>query len=554
VARVQHWVPTLWALVLGTLMLGPALLPGYVLTYDMVWVPDLGLRTDFLGVGSAVPRAVPSDAVVAVLDEVIPGMLLQKLVLLGSLVAAGAGAAALVAPLPVIARLGAVTFYVWNPLVVERLVMGHWPLLLTYAVVPWLWIALRRWRGGTSGRGWWLLVLVGSLSASGGVLTAVVVLLGGAGRHSWRRWAELLGVLVAANAPWLLAGLLHAEQARVDSRSVEVFGLSGEGLLPAPLAALSLGGIWNADVVPDSRTGPAAVVGLVVLLAMCATGLVRWTAVPDRWRLASLWAVGSLAALLTWLVPEDLGAVAASVPGAGLMRDGGRMLVLCAPLVATLLAQGITSLYGVFAARWQGGMVAACVGLAPLAVMPDAAFGASGRLAAVDFPDAYEQARAAVGADGDVLVLPFSSYRAFAWNGNRPSLDPLGRYLRPNYVANDQLVVDGSPLRGEDPRARAVAGALSGPAPESALAELGIGTVVQDGFATGEGTDIRGPVLLSGKVRVVGVRGASPEPPPRAWWVAMAGAWSLFVLLLAGGAWSVSRTVSARNGRFRDSD
>src|SRR5687767_12271875 len=98
------WLPTAWALLLAGLLLGPALAPGYVLSYDMVWVPDLALRNDLLGLGSALPRAVPSDAVVAVLDELVPGMLLQKLVLLGSLVAAGAGGAALVAGMPVPVR------------------------------------------------------------------------------------------------------------------------------------------------------------------------------------------------------------------------------------------------------------------------------------------------------------------------------------------------------------------------------------------------------------------------------------------------------------------
>ncbi len=84
-------LPAVWSLALALVLLGPALAPGYVLSYDMVWVPDLALRPDFLGLGSGLPRAVPSDAVVAVLDEVLPGMLLQKLVLVGMLTAGGSG-------------------------------------------------------------------------------------------------------------------------------------------------------------------------------------------------------------------------------------------------------------------------------------------------------------------------------------------------------------------------------------------------------------------------------------------------------------------------------
>ena len=40
-------------------------------------------------------------------------------------------------------------------------------------------------------------------------------------------------------------------------------------------------------------------------------------------------------------------------------------------------------------------------------------------------------------------MLPFTSYRAPAWNGGRKVLDPLGRYLAPDYLADDELGVSG---------------------------------------------------------------------------------------------------------------
>ncbi|MDQ2669550.1 MAG: hypothetical protein M3Y31_02875, partial [Gemmatimonadota bacterium] len=136
-ATVRRAAPVVWAVVLSVLLLGPVLGPGYLLTYDMVWVPDLALRSDFLGAGTALPRAVPSDAVVALLDVVVPGMLLQKLVLLGALVLGGLGAASL-AGRSTLARLVAVSVFVWSPYAVERLWIGHWPLLLCWAALPWL--------------------------------------------------------------------------------------------------------------------------------------------------------------------------------------------------------------------------------------------------------------------------------------------------------------------------------------------------------------------------------------------------------------------------------
>ena len=109
-----------------------------------------GLGPDALGLGTGLPRAVPSDAVVAVLDEVVPGMLLQKLVLLGAWWPPASGAAALVGRRRRRHGWSRSSVMVWNPFVAERLVIGHWPVLVGYAVLPWVLLAGRRWRGPAS--------------------------------------------------------------------------------------------------------------------------------------------------------------------------------------------------------------------------------------------------------------------------------------------------------------------------------------------------------------------------------------------------------------------
>src|SRR5690349_24049697 len=116
--RLARWWPPLWSTALAALLLGPGLGLGYVVRNDMVWVPDLALRADFLGLGTGLPRAVPSDAVVAVLNLVLPGMLLQKAALVGALVAAGSGAARLLPEEWPAAQTVAATLAVWNPFVV----------------------------------------------------------------------------------------------------------------------------------------------------------------------------------------------------------------------------------------------------------------------------------------------------------------------------------------------------------------------------------------------------------------------------------------------------
>ena len=134
--------PPVTGLALGALALGPGLGRGFLLSYDMVFVPHPPLTAAALGLAGGPPRPVPSDAVVAVFSHVLPSDIVQKLILLLVFTLACWGGAALLADLPWAARLAAGVFYSWNPYVAERLILGQWALLLGYAGLPWVLRAL----------------------------------------------------------------------------------------------------------------------------------------------------------------------------------------------------------------------------------------------------------------------------------------------------------------------------------------------------------------------------------------------------------------------------
>jgi hypothetical protein len=502
----------LWPWVLALLVLFPVLAPGYTLSYDMVFVPDLALRPDFFGLGSSLPRAVPSDAVVATVDEVLPGMLLQKIVLVGALVLAGTGARRLVPRDQGVAQLAASSFYVWNPYVAERLVLGHWPLLLAYAALPWVVDAARRLR--VTGEGWPALVLwlaLGALSASGGVMTAVAAIAFslGRGRPAVRRTLAVAGLVVVLNAPWWVAGVLHPSGGLSDPAGVRAFAASAEGLLPVPLSLLGLGGIWNVEVVPVTRLGWAAVVFLVLTTGTMLVGLRRWLHWNPRRDAVGFAACAGIALGVALLGAWGAGAMVwlvDAVPGFGLFRDGARFLGLLALAEAGLVGAGAAVLATAVTERVARVALAVGVVLMPLAFMPDLAVGAAGRLATVSFPADYAAARASLAeaarrepGTGDVLVLPFTSYRAPEWNDGRRTLDPLGRYLTEDYVASDDLFVSGRLIRGEDPRARRVAVLLrtqSGEQLGRSLAAEGVAWVARDRDAQAALDDRRTPPRL----------------------------------------------------------
>jgi hypothetical protein len=120
--------------------------------------------------------------------------------------------------------------------------------------------------------------------------------------------------------------------------------------------------------------------------------------------------------------------------------------------------------------------------------MPDAAWGMGGQLQAVSYPGSWARARAVLARaedrhPGAVLVLPFTAYRAPAWNHGHRVLDPMGRYLTPDYLASDRLSVAGRLLVGDDPQVPRVAAALAAHDPQhlaAILRSLGIRYVVHE--------------------------------------------------------------------------
>jgi hypothetical protein len=554
--RSVVWV---WPVALTVAVVGPLLRPGYVLTYDMVFVPDQAWRIDYLGVGPAVPRAVPSDALVSVASTLLPGEILQKLFLVAILLGAGLGMWVLTRGLPLFAQLAAIAWFGWNPFVAERLVIGQWVMLLGYAALPWVAasaVAVRR--GSTAGcAGLVLATGVAAWSASGGILAACLglTLLSWWGSAASRAQRLVVGAAVLmVNAPWIVAGALHHEDVGTSSTAVEAFAASGEGHLAALPTVLGLGGIWNVDVVPDSRLTWVAVGWLVVLLGVVAVGL---RPMVEHFGAQVTVALGVVAAAclvisLAGTVDVDLVArLSGDVPGFALFRDGSRYLGGLALFEAIAFGLGTARLAALPPDRVIGTVVGAGLSLAPLAALPDLAWGVGARLSPVDYPESWVAARAALAADagrGTVLVYPDAPYRAYGWNDRRPGLDPAPRYFPGRMLNSDALTVDGVEVQVDDPiTAAAMQAYEDGDAQR--LSDLGVGYVVVDVDPARSRDDAVAvgarPVYSGDDISVYALAKPRDVPVPRGEVVAMASAWLVSVVALGGaaliGAWSWAR-------------
>ncbi|MEU0093396.1 hypothetical protein [Kribbella sp. NPDC006257] len=556
--RAARWAPWGWPVALTVLITAPLLAPGYVVGYDMVFVPDLTLRRDLFGVTTALPRAVPSDLLVALLDEVAGGQFLNKLALILIPLLAGLGMTALWRELRLggpLAGAAAATLYMWNPYVAERLRLGAWALLLGYAALPWLLRAALRVRRGEGWPGFLLAAAACALTASGGLiglLLAALVLLW-PGTTAKRGW-PLLGAALL-NAPWLVAGLARTTAATTDPASVRAFAARDEGYGGVLPTLLTLGGSWNADVVPASRGDLLPLMlGFAILLASVVGVVIWWR--QDR--LATPLVIAAVLAVLLGVAgvvaPNAAAQVVAHVPGTGLLRDGQRYLSPLVLLESIGLGAALAALLQIAPLKR---LVAATVVLLPIAALPGLAFG--GGLKVAQYPDDWKQARQVLADDhhpGDFIPWPFEAYRAPAWNGRRPVLDPMERYFTRQAVVPDELIVGGRRLAGEDLRSAVVADAVraavrNGTDPTAALLQQGVGWIVVDIEAGGPPPHAQfTEVFASPTVAVYRLNGDPSPKRVQPWFVvAVLLAWALAAgVLIAALVTVVARRAAIRTG------
>jgi hypothetical protein len=537
----------LTAVALALLALGPLLAPGYVLTYDMLFTPWPRLQPGLLGLGGDLPRNVPSDLLVALPAQVVPPWLVQKAVLLGTLAGAGWGAARLAPTRSPAGRAAAATLYCWNAFVYERLVMGHWAMLVGYAAMPWAARAAADWRAGRPGGAVRLggaLAVAACGSPQGSVMAAGVaaaVLLtpaprwaggtgdrpavdGGGRAPTWLARAGLLaGMVLVLNVPWLVPSLLHPGGVPVRTAGVEAFASRPDTPLGTLGSLLSLGGIWNAYAVPPGRASLLWLPGFAVLVVVAVAG---WRLVParlGRGAAAGLLVAAALGLLVAggwavpWLRPAVLFLIE-RVPGGGLFRDAQKHVAALALAQAVGLAVGVELVLARIGARAWRLAVAVVLALGPVLVLPPLAWGLGGRLAAVPFPPSWAAARDVIAADevpGAALVLPWHRYLALPWNGGRVVTNPAIHVLLPRRVIlNDDLELPGITVAGEDQLAARLGPVVRGGGPLAAdLAAAGVRYVLVVRGGSGAGVAAGGPRPPAGQqaARALGREAATAE-------------------------------------------
>lgn len=475
------------AALLTVLVVGPLLFErGFALVGDMVFVPHQSWKPGWLGLDGSTPRAVPMDAIVSVLTYVVPGDLLQKVLLGGVVLVAALGMARLVSGYPVLARTAAAVAFVWNPYVYERLAIGQWSALGSYACLPWVVVAAARTRDSTR-RGWpGLAVALGAaavMSASGGLMAAALAcVVVSWGPRPARALAVTGSLSLLVNLPWLLPGLLVSGHLPVDPAGFDIFAARHDGPL-GRIALVALGGIWKTSVAPD-ESASLLLASVSVGFALAATWAFL-SAVPRNGRTAGAVGAVGLASLafvvLSTTTPAQhlLASAARAVPGIGVLRDSDRYLAPWALVVAWGAAELVRRVETTASSRLPALRAAsATVVLLPVLVLPSLAWGELGRLDPVRYPGEWLAVRGALARTDDrgaVAVLPWAGgYRRFSWNHERAGLDPAPRFFPGDVLIDDEILVGEDRIAREDARSNTVALALSSTRPRAELRAAGV--------------------------------------------------------------------------------
>ncbi|RIK04451.1 MAG: hypothetical protein DCC49_13370 [Acidobacteria bacterium] len=462
----------------------PLLRPGYPFAFDMSFGPVMRVPPEAYGLGGDFGRRLPVFLVLAGASSVVSPAMLARLILVAIPYLGGLGMHRLSPATREPSRYFAGLLYAVNPFVFERLVAGHWHILLGYALLPWALPALLTWargaeRGSLIRAGLWLGIL-GSVSFAVAsiaffvVLLAVLILRSSSIVIRLRATAGILLLFLATNATWLVAALVRlGDIDKFTQLDFRAFLVRGESSWAAAGNVLRLTGFFREDFRSPALSTTAGLILFGVVAVLVALGIVAaWRSKCLGTRMAPfLVGVGAIAVMaalgerapilgpaLGWLYPR--------IPGMQIFRESQKiagLVVLVYAIFGSLGADvvltspekdrepesqpvGMRALAATI-------VMAAVVVLIPLAWTPGVFAGAGGRVVVSEYPAGWHEAEVALGAAGDgrTLVLPWHVHMPLSFTNGRTNLNPAGDFFTKDLVQASAIEFPGFMLPPDDP-------------------------------------------------------------------------------------------------------
>lgn len=440
------------------IILLPVLLPGYVLTLDMVFTPHLPWPAELT-------NTYPLDVLLWLFNQVLPGDVVQKIVLLAVIVLSGVGAHLLVKQLAPekstaawqVAAYFAGVFYVVNPFIYARLMAGQWLVLLGYALLPFLVRALFRlltkptWRNTAVTALWAFLVIMLSIHMIGVVIVLASLFLIAAAVKYWRQktraaavaWHIVLAGVVTLflSSYWLvptLLGFTAISETATRASEAEFSAFATHGGPLGPLGeVLRMQGFWvemrQLFVLPQDIMPLWGLLLLLLWVLVIIGAIQAW----KRNRLVTIIMAGAIIAgaalastpLLQWL--------ATIWPLFGGWREPHKFTTLVVLGYAVLGAYGV-----VWLTQKQRAKIWAMLCLAlPLLIAPTMLWAGAGQLRTADYPREWyglnTKLNSIVQPGEQVLFLPWHMYAPYSFSHGRIIANPATKFFEVPVIVSD---------------------------------------------------------------------------------------------------------------------
>jgi hypothetical protein len=447
---------------LALLILGPMLLPGYILTLDMVFMPKLNAAL-------SLDNLLPYRAAMNALNLVLPGQIIQKLILLAIFALAGLGMHRLVPGKNEWAKYAAGMLYVINPFTYSRLMAGQYLVLAGYAMMPWFVGALLKFirepgKGSALRLGLWTAG-IGFVSLHYLGFAVLVALVAGAialvrvrrdGAHMKRLlvWsAAIVAGLLLVNSFWLVPALTgHSSQSQLignfDKRHALSFRTASDPQIGQLGNTIGLYGMWtDREGLYRLSKGPVWRGLMIVIWAIAVVGVVKYR---RRYRLEIV-LLGTVMVVALVLAQGIMGSPFAGlngwlfdhVPFYRGYREPGKFIGLVALGLAYFFGLGVAWILERTRGKKWGEYLPPLLMALPLLYTPTMLWGAGGQLRAVDYPaDWYSLNRTlnAETGEGKVLFLPWHQYMYFQFAG-RLIANPASRFFDRPVIQGDNAEI-----------------------------------------------------------------------------------------------------------------
>jgi hypothetical protein len=247
------------------LVLWQMLLPGYILTLDMVSTPKLSIN---FGEGSFL-NALPLTYCLKFFNILLTGWIIQKIMLIALFFCLFYLAINyLPVPRKYYSNYWAALFYSVNPFVYERFLAGHWTHLFAYALLPlfihylFKFAEKPNWRKSASLFGSLFLISIFSLHFF--VMAIFILIIYSVSQlakslidknlkftENILKFCLILGfIFLVSCSYWLVPYLFNPNQSIIsgfNQQNIEAFRTSGDFRLGTSLNVLALYGIWNEN-------------------------------------------------------------------------------------------------------------------------------------------------------------------------------------------------------------------------------------------------------------------------------------------------------------------